>query len=107
MPIVHQSLAAANDVCRRKHKQVAAASTLFPFGLRRVHWRKEASSLGCVTPHWTTPAINPICQWIMGTTVERRHGPRSVTSLLVFIQQGLKRLSPHENPSLMRVRTMI
>jgi hypothetical protein len=35
------------------------------------------------------------------------HGPRSVTSLLVFIQQGLKRLSPHENPSLMRVRTMI
>src|SRR5262245_66641346 len=38
--------------------------------LRRVHWSKEASSLGCVTPYWSTPAIKLICHWIIGTTVE-------------------------------------
>jgi hypothetical protein len=38
--------------------------------LRRVHRSKEASSLGCVIPHWTTPAIKLICHWIVGTTVE-------------------------------------
>src|SRR5215468_7849713 len=36
----------------------------------------------------------------------RLHGPTSPSSLLALIQQGLKRLCPHENPSLMRVRTM-
>jgi hypothetical protein len=30
------------------------ADILFLFGLRRVHWSKEASSLGCGVPQWIT-----------------------------------------------------
>ena len=38
--------------------------------LRRVHWSKEASSLGCVPPYWSTPAIKLISHLIIGTVVE-------------------------------------
>jgi hypothetical protein len=51
--------------CRKRPVRVAPdAQAIFPFGLRRVHWSKEASSLGFALPYWSTPGIN------IGTMVE-------------------------------------
>src|SRR5262249_39351153 len=38
--------------------------------LRRVHWSKEASSLGFAVPCWSHVGINRIYHWIIETMVE-------------------------------------
>jgi hypothetical protein len=38
--------------------------------LRRVHWSKEASSLGFALEFWPSPRVNRVCYWIIDTMVE-------------------------------------
>src|SRR5262245_53994531 len=56
--------------CRRKRKQVTAASALFLFGLRRVHPSKEASGLGRRFKNWSGPVKLHWKHWIIDTMVE-------------------------------------
>ena len=62
----HQGWAAITETNRWRPQNDGSATT----GLRRVHWSKEASSLGFAFPYWITQAIIIICHWIIDTMVE-------------------------------------
>src|SRR5262249_49895406 len=78
---------------------------------QEIIWRAAQRSLAVMCPAcWCSPGglLALIGSANRGLIIRAGSmSPVTSSSALGLVQQGLKRLYPHENPSLMRVRTMI